>query len=432
MKLSRKFLYMLLACTLMVVPVASTSVAAAGNATSQALAPDTQFYIAKPLHGAIDQIADLTASKDKADAELIKDMILTPQSVWFTGGTPKQVLQDVRATVERATDKGQVPVLVAYNIPYRDCSQYSAGGAADSAAYKAWIDGFAAGIGSAQALVILEPDGLGIIPWYNPFANRDSWVTNPNYEWCQPSGADPATAAADRFAQMNYAVDKLKANPGTRVYLDATHSGWLGAGDAADRLIQAGVERADGFFLNVSNYELTDHLVKYGNWVSGCIAYATYAGEGGWRLGHTEWCASQYSPANPNDFSTWTLTDQWYTDNVYSQYWYNASMSKHFVIDTSRNGQGPWTPPADHPAGDPQTWCNPPARGVGLRPTANTGIPLVDAYLWIKIPGASDGQCYRWTSGPNDPVRNMEDPAAGAWFPDMALELVHNANPPLP
>jgi hypothetical protein len=24
------------------------------------------------------------------------------------------------------------------------------------------------------------------------------------------------------------------------------------------------------------------------------------------------------------------------------------------------------------------------------------------------------------------------DPAAGQWFPDMALELVHNANPPLP
>jgi endoglucanase len=55
----------------------------------------------------------------------------------------------------------------------------------------------------------------------------------------------------------------------------------------------------------------------------------------------------------------------------------------------------------------------------------------VDAYLWIKIPGESDGQCYRWTSGPLDPVRNMEDPAAGLWFPNMALELVHNANPAL-
>jgi endoglucanase len=103
----------------------------------------------------------------------------------------------------------------------------------------------------------------------------------------------------------------------------------------------------------------------------------------------------------------------------------------HFVIDTSRNGQGPWTPPADHPAGDPQDWCNPPDRGLGERPTANTGQPLVDAYLWIKIPGESDGQCYRWTSGPFDPVRGIQDPPAGQWFHDIALELVRNANPPL-
>jgi len=126
------------------------------------------------------------------------------------------------------------------------------------------------------------------------------------------------------------------------------------------------------------------------------------------------------------------LTDQWYTDNVESQtWWYSESVLKHFVIDTSRNGQGPWTPPP-HPAGDAQDWCNPPDRGLGVRPTANTGVSLLDAYLWVKIPGESDGQCYRWTSGPLDPVRNMMDPAAGKWFPEMALELVHNANPPLP
>jgi endoglucanase len=104
----------------------------------------------------------------------------------------------------------------------------------------------------------------------------------------------------------------------------------------------------------------------------------------------------------------------------------------HFVIDTSRNGQGPWTPPANHPAGDPQDWCNPPDRGLGYLPTANTGVALIDAFLWIKNPGESDGQCYRWTSGPLDPVRGMMDPAAGQWFPEMALELGQNANPPLP
>ena len=56
---------------------------------------------------------------------------------------------------------------------------------------------------------------------------------------------------------------------------------------------------------------------------------------------------------------------------------------------------------------------------------------LLDGYLWIKIPGESDGQCNRWDppSAP-DPVRGMVDLPAGEWFPEMALELVHNASPP--
>lgn len=396
------------------------------------LDPNTQFYVPKPNHGAKVQIADLTSSGNKTDANLIRTMIETPQAVWFTKGTPKTVKQDVRNTVQRAYGKGTVPVLVAYNIPFRDCAQFSAGGATSVAEYKAWIDGFAAGIGNRKAVVILEPDGLGIIPWYNPFADRDTWVTNPNYEWCQPAEANPATAAADRFAMLNYAVDKLKENPGTSVYLDGTHSAWLGAGDAADRLIQAGVADADGFFLNVSNYRLNSHLEKYGTWVSKCIAFASNPSS--WGLGHTEWCASQYSPANPNDFSTWGLTDQWYTDNVESQtWWYSESLLKHFVIDTSRNGQGPWTPTVSYP--DPQDWCNPPGRGLGVRPTANTGNALLDAYLWVKIPGESDGECTRGL-GPAgttvDPEWGLVDPAAGQWFPEMALDLVKNANPPLP
>jgi endoglucanase len=406
--------------------VAVAAAPAMASAKSPAvLDPKTQFYVPKVNKGATEQIANLTSRGNKADANLIKQLVQTPQAVWFTKGTPKTVLQDVRNTVSRAADKGQVPVLVAYNIPFRDCAQYSAGSATSVAEYEAWIDGFAAGIGSKKAVVVLEPDGLGIIPWYKQFSGLPS--QSGSYEWCQPAEANQATAAIDRFAMMNYAVDKLKANPNTSVYLDATHSGWLGSGDAAHRLLQAGVLRADGFFLNVSNYQLTDHLVKYGDWVSKCIAFANNPEEGGWRLNHYDWCASQYYPANPGDFSTWHLTDEWYASNLG-----HAVPTAHYVIDTSRNGQGPWVAPADHPAGDPQDWCNPPDRGLGLQPTTNTSYPLIDAYLWIKLPGESDGQCYRWTSGPEDPVRGIEDPAAGGWFPDMALELVHNANPPMP
>jgi endoglucanase len=375
------------------------------------------------------QIAKLTSSGHKADARLIREMIETPQAVWFTQGTPKRVQQAVKAEVKRAVAKKTVPVLVAYNIPFRDCAQFSAGGATTVAQYKAWIDGFAAGIGNAEAVVILEPDGLGIIPWYKQFSGLPS---EGGYEWCQPAEANPATAADERFEMLNYAVDALKARPNVHVYLDGTHSGWLGAGDAAHRLYQAGVLRADGFFLNVSNYVWTEHLEKYGAWVSKCLWFATDPAS--WGNGHFDWCASQYYPANPNDFSTWHLTDQWYIDNVESQTWAYPGEAglTGFVIDTSRNGLGPWTPTTSYP--DPQVWCNPPGRGVGLRPTADTGSELVDAYLWIKIPGESDGECTRGL-GPGgttvDPEWGIVDPPAGHWFPQMALQLARNAVPPL-
>ena len=427
--MTKKLIYVLVIGSVLAALVAAVPALAKSQAT---LDSGTTFYVPKPNHGALEQIADLTSSGQKAEANLIREMVETPHAIWFTGGTPKTVMQDVRNTVLRAADKGALPVLVAYNIPFRDCSQFSAGGAASVTDYEKWIDGFAAGIGNGRAVVILEPDGLGIIPWYNPFGNRDSWVSNPNYEWCQPAEANPATAASDRFAMLNYAVHTLKAHPNVSVYLDGTHSGWLGAGDAADRLIQAGVNDADGFFLNVSNYIVNARLEKYGTWVAKCIAFGSNPAS--WGNGHTEWCASQYFPANPGDFSSWALTDQWYADNVESQtWWYSESVLKHFVIDTSRNGQGPWTPTTSYP--DPQDWCNPPDRGLGYRPTANTGVSLVDAYLWIKIPGESDGECTRGL-GPGgttvDPEWGRIDPAAGAWFPEMALDLAPFANPPLP
>jgi endoglucanase len=381
-----------------------------------------RFYVPPPDRGAIVQIARLRAKGAKRDAALIKGMINTPSAVWFNGGTPREVRKAVRETVKRAEAKKTVPVLVAYNIPFRDCSQFSAGGTTSTDEYLAWIDGFAKGIGKSKVVVILEPDGLGIIPWYDPFGDRDG---SSALEWCQPAEADPATAATDRFFQLSSAVDRIEQQPRAAVYLDGTHSSWLGSGDAADRLVKANVLGATGFFSNVSNYQEDQRLIKHATWISQCIAFGNNAEEGGWRLGHYEWCASQYFPANPADFSTWHLSDEWYAANLGT-----ATPTAHFVIDSSRNGRGPWVPPADHPAGDPQDWCNPPDRGTGVRPTARTRTPLFDAWLWVKIPGESDGQCNRWAPlGSPDPVRGIVDPPAGDWFPEMALELARNAEP---
>jgi len=72
---------------------------------------------------------------------------------------------------------------------------------------------------------------------------------------------------------------------------------------------------------------------------------------------------------------------------------------KHFIIDTSRNGLGTAT-----------TWCNARGQALGVAPTTNTGHPLVDAFLWIKVPGESDGTC-------------QGGPKAGSWWNEIALEL---------
>jgi endoglucanase len=123
-------------------------------------------------------------------------------------------------------------------------------------------------------------------------------------------------------------------------------------------------------------------------------------------------------------------TNAWYASNLGT-----AKPATHFVIDTSRNGQGPWTPPAGvYP--DPQDWCNPPGRGLGERPRARPASvagPLLDAYLWVKTPGQSDGQCNRGIAGSTtDPEwGGIEDPAAGEWFPQRALGLARMADPPL-
>ncbi len=379
-------------------------------AAGDAVGPGTRLYV-DPFSTTLRAAASLTGEA-RADAQLLGSF---PSASWFTGGAPEEVRDDVASVVRAAAADGSVPTVVLYNLPFRDCAQYSAGGATSTAEYVAWVDAVADAIGDDPAIVILEPDGLGIIPWYT--------TVNGDLEWCQPEEADPATAAADRFAQLGHAVDALGALPSASVYLDGTHSGWLGVGDVTDRLIKAGIERADGVYVNASNYVETERLVKYGTWISDCVNLSLNSW---WE---PAWCGSQYHPADPDDFTTWGLTDaayvQAYADTGVLR---DPAAQKRVVIDTSRNGQGPWAAP-DGAYPDPEVWCNPPDRGLGERPTTDVDDPFVDAYLWIKVPGESDGQCFRGTGGPLDPERGIENPPAGQWFPEQAAELLALAVP---
>jgi endoglucanase len=425
------------------VGVLATVVAGAGAvtpATGRTLGPGTRFFVPPPDAGAVRQALDLVRHRAVADAALLARMEAVPRAVWFTSGTPAQVRRDVQKTMLEAALERAVPILVAYDLPFRDCGQYSSGGARSTADYLQWIDGLARGIGSTKAVVILEPDGLGLVPG----------------EGCTVSASDLAAAGyatladanAARYAELNGAVARLEQQPGVSVYLDATHPAWLNVGDASSRLVRAGVADAQGFFVNVSNFQYTQNSVFYGTWISDCITFATVVKPGDFAS-----CPNQYWDGGPN--TNWNgdaldthqvWSDQPYSGNAADLKWNTTGIDSrwttsdflgstqpttHFVVDTSRNGQGPWAPTTSYP--DAQDWCNPPGRGLGIRTTTNTGNPLVDAFLWVKTPGESDGQCNRGIAGSTtDPEwGGIVDPAAGAWFPQQALQLAQKAVPSL-
>jgi endoglucanase len=241
---------------------------------------------------------------------------------------------------------------------------------------------------------------------------------------------------------LNYAVGKLESQPNALVYLDGTHSSWLNVHDISTRLMQAGVQNTQGFFLNLSNFQFTSNQVQYGTWISKCIARLT--------ANAAAECPDQYWNGGPHPAMIADLLGEW-TGVALNRYgeWSDTSTTPelntsgenlryadttgttHFVIDTSRNGLGPWQYPSTY-ASDAAAldWCNPPGRGLGLRPTANTGISLVDAYLWVKTPGQSDGTCNRNgvpVGSPDAEWGGIVDPAAGEWFPEQALQLAQLA-----
>lgn len=281
-----------------------------------------EFYV-NPHSTAADKVAAWLNTRLQ-DAIQMSKIAKGAESKWF-GDWNGDIQNDVKKYVSQVTSLGYTPVMIAYNVPGRDCGSYSAGGSSSDAAYKNWINGFANGIGNMKAVVILEPDAL------------------PGMDCLSGSGQ------TGRVDLLNYAITTLKSKPNTVVYVDAGNPSWKSTSEMASRLQRAGIEKADGFSLNVSNFINTDDNIRYGTELSS-------------KLG-----------------------------------------GKHFVIDTSRNGSG-----------SNGEWCNPSNRSLGRYPTTATGNTLIDAYLWLKVPGESDGNC---NGGPN----------AGVFWESYALDLARNS-----
>lgn len=285
---------------------ASPSPTRTGKKQSAAVSPSLYRH---PESQVLDWVRD---HPDDPRTEVIESRIADqPAAVWFADFTPSTITSRVRAVTSGAAAQGRVPVVVPYAIPDRDCGGASEGGASDFDAYDGWIDDFAAGLGSGEVVVVLEPDSI--------------------------AQADCLSAAqrADRFEALARAGRVLKtAAPKARVYFDAGHSDWNPAAQQADLLKQAGAANAassDGIFSNVSNFHATSAEIAYDRQVLDALGGPAGLGA---------------------------------------------------VIDTSRNGNGA---PADG------QWCDPAGRKIGRAPTLSTGEARIDGYLWVKLPGESDG-----------------------------------------
>ena len=162
-------------------------------------------------------------------------------------------------------------------------------------------------------MFVLEPDGLP-----------------------QMSDCLNAQKRQERIEMIRYAVDTLTALPGAAVYLDAGHSNWMPAAEIAPLLMAAGIDKADGFSLNVSNYQST---------------------------------------AGPPEVRPRRLGAR-------------RRQALHHRHRPQRQ-----RPAHGFDKKDERNWCNPDGRALGTPPTTNTGDPLCDAFFWLKPPGESDGTC---------------------------------------
>jgi endoglucanase len=169
------------------------------------------------------------------------------QGTWFTGAATVQ--SDVSSTMSAAAAQGNtVPILIAYNIPNRDCGGYSSGGAANDGAYQQWITAFAQGIGQAKAAVILEPDAVSQMD----------------------AGCLSSSQISDRQSLLTWAVQTFQSiAPNAAVYIDAGHGAdGIPAATMAQQLMASGVANAAGFALNVANYVSTADNTSYGQQIS--------------------------------------------------------------------------------------------------------------------------------------------------------------------
>lgn len=393
------------------------------------------FYISE------DYAAKIEASKAKADAKWHDAMDKVAQqhtAVWLDrigaiegSAEVKGLKAHLDTALEQLAKDPTKPMLitfVVYDLPNRDCSALASNGelrleADGMRRYKEeYIDEIARVIGSREeykslrVVTVIEPDSLP-----NMVTNLEAF---PDCRTAQPAYEEGVA----------YAVEKLSTLDNVYIYLDLAHSGWLGwehgdkAADEYKKVLEmaGGSDKITGFATNVSNYSTL---------------------------------RESFNPFNDTNANMDIIVGFYEWNRVIDESTFVAGMRTRFpdhsfIIDTGRSG---WANKTSAPM-DGRThrgnWCNVSGAGIGERPTVAPAAGI-DAYVWIKPPGESDGTSDSSANTPNDEGKRYDAmcgqrptlrkisgdtvptdalpnaPHAGRWFHEQFMMLVENAHPPL-
>jgi len=392
----------------------------------------------------------------------------TPTAVWLdriaaiagTSGSSSNGSMGLRDHLDAALAQGAgYAQFVIYDLPGRDCSALASNGELgvnDLPRYKSeYIDPIAAieadpKYRNIRIINVVEIDSL------------PNLITNTNVATCATMKSNGGYVNG-----IAYALQKLGAIGNAYNYIDAAHHGWIGwdtnFGPTADLMYQTAVasgsvNNVTGFITNTANYSaLTEPYFTINTSVNG-----TSVRQAKW----VDW--NVY-------VDELTFAQAFRSRLVQSGFNSNIGM----LIDTSRNGWGNCTataalpcaaggaarPTAPSTSTDVNTfvnqsrvdrrihagnWCNQAGAGMGERPKAAPASGI-DAYVWVKPPGESDGSSTAIANDEGKGFDRMCDPTyggnerngnslsgalpgapiSGAWFAGQFSQLMANAYPPL-
>ncbi|MDT0265598.1 glycoside hydrolase family 6 protein [Streptomyces sp. DSM 44915] len=356
------------------------------------------------------------------------------------------------ALVQAQDHENFVFQVVIYNLPGRDCAALASNGELgpdELDVYQSeFIDPIAEILGDPayadlRIVTVIEIDSL------------PNLVTNISPRETATPECDEMLANGNYVNGVSYAIDTLGDIPNVYNYIDAGHYGWIGWDDnfgaSAELFAEtantggATVDDVHGFIVNTANYgpAVEPH-------------YGIDDTVGGTSVRESDW-------VDWNRFVDNQSFAQAFRTELVSQ-GFNSDIG--MLIDTSRSGWGgPDRPTGPGPETDVNAyvegsrvdqrfqtgnWCNQAGAGLGERPEV-APAEGIDAYVWVKPPGESDGSseeipndegkgfdrmCDPTYEGNPRNNHNMsgalaDAPISGHWFSAQFQELLANAYPPL-